>query len=293
LHKDKSGVASKLFGVAYGRPDPVIGEGGLPAVAFFNECCSTGVELNAMGKHGFPLLYELLTGTLQLRLFTSDDPHNFARLLVRLLPGTDYMKQSTQMSTMRILAENPAVAGEANIPKFQVDSAMDKLKGIFKGKDAVTRLLSSLHDYFTKQSVSISFPTCVFEEHVPPGSITLADKVHFFKHHRLWVIPRVTNYSRRSSTINVASFSRINVSKDQLVELLSIPLRQLGTFVNRVGAATLQKSAVKSQLPFELSNIKAATTHCSERTMQRLRSDVSKYASMVRADRGFQYNIYC
>ena len=36
---------------------------------------------------GFLFLYEMLTGSLPLRILKEDSPHNWAAIMIRLLPG--------------------------------------------------------------------------------------------------------------------------------------------------------------------------------------------------------------
>jgi hypothetical protein len=192
----------------------------------------------------------MLTGALQMKLLPTDNPHNFARLLIRLLPASDYTKTGTMMSTLRILAENPHVASASTLPKFQIDSTMDKFKGMFKGKDAVSRLVEGLHQYLTQQSVTIKLPTSVFTEHVPPGNITVADRDDFFAQNRLWIIPRVTNYSSREAKVEFAKFERIGVGRDKLLPFVTSPLVSLGSWVQSVSRAENGLGVVSGELPF-------------------------------------------
>ena len=104
-------------------------------------------------RYGFPLLYDLLTGTVAFKLHPSDKTHNWGRMLFRLLPASDFKTLSAEMSVLRILAENPPVASHPSIPKFQIDSGMSKIKGMFAGKDSVTRLIDQLHNFLCQEGV--------------------------------------------------------------------------------------------------------------------------------------------
>ena len=65
-------------------------------------------------------MYDLLVGTVAFKLHPNDKTHNWGRILVRLLPPSDFKRKSSEMSVLRILSENPAVAQHPHIPKFQV-----------------------------------------------------------------------------------------------------------------------------------------------------------------------------
>ena len=65
-------------------------------------------------------MYDLLVGTVAFKLHPNDKTHNWGRILVRLVPPSDFKRKSAEMSVLRILSENPAVAQHPHIPKFQV-----------------------------------------------------------------------------------------------------------------------------------------------------------------------------
>ena len=58
------------------------------------------------------------------------------------------------MSVLRILAENPTIASHLHVPKFQIDSGMSKRKGMFQGKDAVSRVLDQSAAFFRQEGVN-------------------------------------------------------------------------------------------------------------------------------------------
>ena len=281
LEDSKGSVAGKLFGATYTRPsEEALNAGGVAAWSVLNNILSSGVELASVGKQGFPLLYELLSGILNIRILGDDDPHNFARLLIRLLPSSDTNKKSSAMSALRILAENPHVASAPDLPKFTIDSAMDKFKGMFKGKDATTRLLEQLHAHLTSTKVTIKFPTQTFVEAIPPGSITLPDRNEFFSLSRLWVVPRVTNYDSRRGMIETSLFQKIGVPPPEVQAFLTTPLQTMATtYITKLSRTERGQQLVGSALPFSVPNNKTTETHTSQLTMQRLTSDVQKYAS--------------
>lgn len=246
---------------------------------FINAAIDHGIEVTS-ASYGFPLMYDLLVGTVAFKLHPNDKTHNWGRMLVRLVPPSDFKKKSAEMSSLRILAENPTVAQHPHVPKFQIDSAMSKFKGMFQGKDAVSRILSELHTFLTKQSIRsmLSFPVPTIESQ-SPAVMTLRRPSSFFDY-RLWVIPRTSDYSRSVFQLDVQNCAAVNIPLAQIQAFASKPLApiKLETFVTNLSRSELRKPNVSGAVPFDLSSSKAARTHCSEATTQRINTDIQKYA---------------
>ena len=253
--------------------------GGLRALEFINAAIDHGVEV-ASASYGFPLMYDLLTGVVAFKLHPNDKTHNWGRILVRLVPSADFKRKSAEMSSLRILSENPTVAQHPHIPKFQIDSAMSKFKGMFQGKDAVSRVLAELHTFLTKQSIRsmLQFPIAPIES-TSPAVMTLRRPTSFFDY-RLWVIPRVSDYSQSVFKLDVQNCAAVNIPLTQVQAFASKPLApiKLESFVVYLSRTQLRMSNVSGVVPFDLSASKAARTHCSEATTQRISADIQKYA---------------
>ena len=273
-------IGSKLFGAAYSRPEEdQVAFGGLRALEFINSAIDHGIEITS-ASYGFPLMYDLLVGTVAFKLHPNDKTHNWGRILVRLVPSSDFKRKSAEMSALRILSENPTVAQHPHIPKFQIDSAMSKFKGMFQGKDAVSRVLSELHTFLTKQSIRsmLNFPVASIESQ-SPAVMTLRRPSSFFDY-RLWVIPRISDYSQSTFSLDIQNCAAVNIPMAQIQAFASKPLApiKLETFVVYLNRGQLRKPNVSGTVPFDLSASKAARTHCSEATSQRISTDISKYA---------------
>lgn len=159
-------------------------------------------------------------------------------------------------------------------------SAMLKFKGMFQGKDAVSRLLAELHTFLTKQSIRsmLNFPVASLECK-SPTVMTLRRPNSFFDY-RLWVIPRVSDYALSLFHLDVQNCATVNIPLSQIQAFASQPLApiKLQSFVVNLSRAQLRKSNVSGVVPFDLSASKAARTHCSEATAQRISTDIQKYA---------------
>jgi len=262
-----------------------VGFGGLKTLDYINNILNAGVEINS-GYYGFPLIYDLLVGTVPLKLHPSDRTHNWGRMLVRLLPSTDFAKKSAEMSALRLLADNPTIAMHQHIPKFQIDSAMNKFKGMFQGKDAVSRLLEQLHSFFIKESIRnlIKMPevrkTFISQPQInlrPPESLSA---------HRLWVVPNVTDYSQSQFELDIQNCASVNIPAAQLKAFSRKPLSpiNLGNFVEHLSRSQCGLPLLSGALPFDIRKNRACRTHSSESTIQRLTSDVRKYAEKTNAE---------
>ena len=184
------------------------------------------------------------------------------------------------MSVLRLLSENYALANHPNLPKFEIDSAVAKFKGMIQGKDAVSRLLNSLHTFLSQDELKllVTWPG-KYEEYVLSNTVILKPS-QVFKPHRSWVVPRITDYSRPDFYLDVQVCNSVEIPAVQLKAFCSKPLAliKLETFVKYLSRTESQLPLVSRDFPFDVSADKASKTHCSARTMQRLYSDVQKYA---------------
>lgn len=259
--------------------------GGIKALEFINTALTSGVEM-ANSRFGFPLLYDLMTGTVKFKIHPSDRPHNWGRMLFRLLPPSDFKTLSAEMSILRILAENPPIAGHPSLPKFQIDSGMSKIKGMFAGKDAVTRLIGDLHTFLSQEAVRAMIKnTVIFQESLPRSTMILA-RPESYASHRLWVVPRISDYSQSKFYLDVQNCAAVNIPLKQLQAFASKPLApiKLDNYICYLTRAQVGQPPVPSTLPFDVSSERATQTHCSQATIQRVSDDVFKYAQKANSE---------
>ena len=149
--------------VSYKRPSVLIGS---PAIKSLNGWIQRGLKLQG-GKDdlGFMFLYELLTGTLNIKILTEDSPYYLGNLLARLLPTEDFMRPSNTMSAIRVLCRNAIIAGDPSIPKVKVVEKVCTVESVasllsipvlFKGMDNMySRLLKELQPWMLNRKDSI------------------------------------------------------------------------------------------------------------------------------------------
>ena len=282
----KQMVSAKFFGAAYARPeDENIAYGGLKALEFINNALSSGIEM-ASARYGFPLLYDLMTGTVAFKLHPSDRTHNWGRMLFRLLPASDFKTLSAEMSILRILSENAPVASHPSIPKFQIDSGMNKLKGMFAGKDSVTRLIDQLHNFLCQEGVRAMIKNVnIYQESLPRSTMVLG-RPDSYSSHRLWVVPRISDYSQSRFYLDVQNCAAVNIPMKQLQAFASQPLApiRLEKFVQNLNRSQLGEPPVGSTLPFDVSGDRASQTHCSHATIRRVSDDVLKFSQQANSE---------
>ena len=104
-------------------PQDQVAFGRLRALEFINAAIDNGVEITS-ASYGFPLVYDLLVGTVAFKLHPNDKTHNWGRILVRLVPPSNFKQKSAEMLALHILSENSSVASQAHIPKLQVRHAI-------------------------------------------------------------------------------------------------------------------------------------------------------------------------
>ncbi len=249
------------------------------ALEYINGAMNSGVELGS-SRYGFPLIYDLLTSTVAFKLHPSDRPFNWGRMLFRLLPPSDFQTTCAEMSILRILAENPPLAAHPQLPKFQIDSGMTKIKGMFQGKDAVSRLIDQLHTFLSQSGVRAMMASPkVFQDSLQRSALVLT-RPESYASHRLWVVPRITDYSQSVFYLDIQNCAAVNIPVKQLQAFATKPLApmKLDKYVSYLTRSQLGLPPVPGALPFDVSTDRAAQTHSSQATMQRVTTDVFQYA---------------
>ena len=232
-------------------------------------------------------MYDLLTNTVAFKLNPSDRPHNWGRVLFRLLPPSDFKNGSAEMSILRILAENPNIAGHPNIPKFQIDIGMNKIKGMFQGKDAVSRLLEQLHVFLKQEGVQKMMNNSPTLKESIPRTAMILTRPESYSQHRLWVVPRITDYSRSTFYLDIQNCAAVSIPLKQLQAFATRPLApmKLEKYVSYLSRYEIGLPAVSGAIPFDVSGDKASQTHCSQATMTRVATDVLKYSQKANSEK--------
>ena len=104
-----------------------------------------GGSLALDASHGFPLLYELLNGSVPLRVLPSDDPHRWGSALMRFVPPEQSCKPGTLMSVLRILSTSATLA--KNAPKVEEKTMGAKFSAMFTQDGAIGMLMRRVQPY--------------------------------------------------------------------------------------------------------------------------------------------------
>uniref|UniRef100_A0A6V2M4H7 ubiquitinyl hydrolase 1 n=1 Tax=Ditylum brightwellii TaxID=49249 RepID=A0A6V2M4H7_9STRA len=281
-------ISSKLFGSSYSRPEEEqVAYGGVKALEFINAALSHGISITS-GHYGFALMYDMLVGTVAFKLHPNDRTHNWGRMLFRLLPSSEFKSKSSEMSVLRILAETPVIASHPHVPKLHLESGVGRLKGLVSGKDPVSSLLKELNAFLTKSSVSGMLPKSAvpFKEYTPPRTSVQIRRPKSYSEQRLWVVPRITDYSQDLFRLDIENCASVNIPPSQLQAFASKPLApiKLGSYVQYLSRHQRRLPIVSDVVPFDFSNERACQTHSSQTTIQRITSDVKKFANKTNAE---------
>ena len=141
------GFLSSLSNVSYKKPKEEELKGLKAAQSVHRWLEGGGFRLKG-GKDdlGFLFLYELMTGTVKVKIMDHDNGYELARLLLRLLPPeTDYASSPNMLlSILRVLALNPTLVLDPSIPKVDAKARNFGMTTLFKGSDNMfSRLLAA------------------------------------------------------------------------------------------------------------------------------------------------------
>ena len=226
----------------------------------------------------------MLVGIVPLKLHPQDQTHNWARMFIHLLPTGDFKSKSAEMSTLRILSENPMIANHPHVPKLQLESAMSKFKGMFQGKDAISKLLEQLFGFFNKKEIKDMMyipPASTAQKSTEPQQpIVELRRPESYSAYRLWVVPRISDYAQSNYILEIQNCAAVNIPLAQLKAFSSKPLApiNLDSFVQYLSRSQCNLPYVSGVVPFDVSQDKTSRTHCSQRTIARIGSDVHKFA---------------
>jgi hypothetical protein len=103
---------------------------------------------------------------------------------------------------------------------------------------------------------------------------------------RLWVVPRISDYSQNLFHLDIENCASVNIPSRQIQAFATKPLApmKLENFVQELSRAQLGQPPVSGGLPFSLGSERATQTHCSQATMNRITTDVIKYAQKTNAE---------
>jgi hypothetical protein len=163
---------------------------------------------------------------------------------------------------------------------------MSKIKGMFAGEDAVSRLIKQNHTFLSQEGVRAMIKnTIVYQESLPRSTMILS-RPESYSQHRLWVVPRISDYSQSKFYLDIQNCAAVNIPLTQLQAFATKPLAPIGleSYICFLSRAQIGENPVSSILPFDVSSERTSQTHCSMATIQRLTDDVLKYSSKANAE---------
>ena len=296
------GPLGKLAGLVqtYNRPDDV-SVNGSQALALIGKWIDQE-KFNLDGNLGFPLFFELLTGTLPMRILPNDSPHRWGCVLLRFVPSEQSMKQGTLMSTLRVLASSPDLAREC--PRMEEQSVGQRFSAMFTSDGAIGQLLRKVRPYLQQHKeefpVRVTWtgkdyvPSSVFECDAQTWARTIATGGR-------WALTRFmnTSCSEREFPLKpvvgaeMADATMWSGKTLQHVDLQMLVKRPLGVLdLNKYVVPLTEDRADElaeavalggvGGLPFDVGQHPAATTSVARQMLNRLRTDVTGAAEKAK-----------
>jgi hypothetical protein len=171
-----STIKEKFATLSYTRPDKEIvfsaredptREGtpklGASVIQLLNKWIDGGIRLRGGTSNGLSFLffYELLTGSLSLRILTSDRPAALAFFLIQLFPAEDSMTNSLLMSILRILCNNPLLCFDPNLPKYEETRSFG-VASLFSSQTVHAEFLSKVTQFLIEREAKVRFSLSPF-----------------------------------------------------------------------------------------------------------------------------------
>ena len=273
-----------------------------------------GGSLALDASHGFPLLYELLNGSVPLRVLPSDDPHRWGSALMRFVPPEQSCKPGTLMSVLRILSTSATLA--KNAPKVEEKTMGAKFSAMFTQDGAIGMLMRRVQPYLRDRAAQPGgIPMTLATRWRRRGGYAAPDMVEVpsrggasgvSRDAARWALPNFEDTDRASRVFPLSHhlggeagpWGGPNLEQTNLAALVDQPMAELGLEKYfDAGSETADPEAARisalesestqlgslSGLPFDVGQHAAATTPIARQTLQRLKSDVKGAVEKINA----------
>lgn len=266
---------ANLKSIKYARPAQEMV--GTEALLLFDRVSRKGLSVHGKKSSlGFIFLYEMMTGTLPVRILPNDSSYNWACVLLRLFSPKKFEKTQTMMSILRILANNPDLVKA--VPKYE-DDRKHKVSVMFRGQQVVKKLLEKCNSVMQKHAASIQWPA---KMPMPwnPGTHISAPLTVPPQSLRRWLAPRNTEFSLRSreyAPIELAALSGIAVGHDR-IEASHFAGLPLGTFVDKYVTTSTSNQALSGETRLDVQQHVAARSAMARAMVDRMKMDAQFFA---------------
>eukprot|EP00667_Euglena_gracilis_P000067 EG_transcript_67 len=260
---------------AYARPLPeeLQGQAGLQ---FLEKCIAGGLKTKG-GKEnlGFLFLYELLTGSLTMRVTEEDTSHAWGAILLRLLPAKETAEKSHTMSILRVLAQNRHLAHQ--IPKFK-DERKIKTEVFLPGQGVLKGLMKDITKFLEANKGDIRWPV-PGKPYEHPASTRVVPSPASYHWFSVPIVPEMACNARTLRPMVIPAPGGavgLEVSSSDVLAFGTVPLSVLGLNQWVVDRPPSQQQPL--EVPLSVARHSSAKTHSSLTLMNRLKDDVTFFA---------------
>lgn len=271
-----SAVGSFLTSMAYSRPESMVGA---PVLEHLHKWIASGLQASGSG---FLVYYEMMTGTLDLKIRPTDSAYTLASLLLHLLPPAEALRQQYQLSVLRVLINNPEQAAQA--PKLEGRSK--KTLDMMKNANIMKNFAKQVYAFFTANKAQFRWPQPL-PEYACPELLEPPPLAELQKVDRIWTVPRVVDFSCEKRVLRpvlldpaVPGLAGLALSAADIRAFASHPLASigLGTFCTTQARHERGLPLVQGQIPFVVHHHPAARSHIAQSNLRRIQEDVAFYA---------------
>jgi len=272
----KNGGTSVGFfsAMSYSTPEGLIG---MPALEYLQKWVDS---IDVTGT-SFILLYEMMTGTLDLKIRVMDNSYILAQLLLHTLSPAESNKPLYPLSVLRVLSTHPDIAAMAPKLERRSKSKLDLLKntGILK------KFGKQVYEFFLSKKNEIRWPQ-VSAEFQPPEYMVPPCLFDLKASDRIWTVPRVIDFSCEARILRpvvldaTPELASLTLSATDIRAFATHPLAciGLGTFCTARSRVERGQAPVPDKVPFVVQHHPHSKSHIAISNQSRLVEDVEFYS---------------
>ena len=277
---------SRFATLSYSRPDETLGGA---TITCLDKWLNNGLTVGG-GKDGlgFLLFYELMTGSLSLKILPTDSPFILGALMVRMLPPAEFRKKDQLMAILRMLTYNPHLARD--MPKFADTRKFKMSKKVLKNSEMIKSLFLGVKEFLLAHQAHVKWP-----KQRPPFKAMVMLKVpnmaELLSQQRLWLSAHVLDFACDNRSLNPVRSGVVSFDEPAISAFAGTPLAPLGiaTYISERPKAGVSADGA-SLLP-DVTAHGAGDNPLAAAMLARLRADLEQYQAISRQGTDTAFNL--